>query len=283
MNEKLKNSNNNIPNSGNSDFISTYENYTVDCPICKQRNLYNRISDIKSIGMAMGKNVICNYCHKPFIIQTDKVNELYEYFIDECDELMKQKRYMQCIILLCQACEAFIMKCIEIQLLWKPYRNGIFGLDNNKYKLFEEFYKLIHDKFLKFPYKKEVNIFIDIYCNNLIFKNQDEIRKYIEIYIDDIKELKDNDIIYRPNEIQSNILLEIKKFDINNIRNKIIHKEAFRPRYDDVIYYRENVKRLINKVIEVFELKDLMKYSIISSIIDLIGKVDNSAEIYIGE
>src|SRR3989304_2565013 len=98
---------------------SNYENIIAECPCCKSENIFNRVSDIKTVEPIDFKEVKCfkSKCRQKFNINRDLTNERYEYLIFDCKGLLKMKRYMYCIINLCQACEAFFMKGIEIKLL----------------------------------------------------------------------------------------------------------------------------------------------------------------------
>ncbi|MCK4576380.1 hypothetical protein KAU34_08230 [candidate division WOR-3 bacterium] len=53
-----------LPRSDGDNFKATYENYEVACPICKKWNVFNRITDIGSIGISSGKVVKCLHCRK---------------------------------------------------------------------------------------------------------------------------------------------------------------------------------------------------------------------------
>lgn len=91
-----------------------YENLYAVCPFCQIENIFNRASDLKKFTGIDRETVQCEHCKKSFPIGNDIINEKYELFIFDCYELMKKKKYMQCIISLCQACEAFFMKGIII-------------------------------------------------------------------------------------------------------------------------------------------------------------------------
>ena len=158
-----------LPQADGDYFKATYENYEVACPICGERNVLNRITDIKSIGAASGKPVKCLHCKRDFLIIGDNVDEKYEYFLSDSEDLIKQKKYMFCIINLCQACEAFFMKCIDIKLLWEPYRRGIFGADNRRHKDFNDFSESVQKDFEGFTYQKLLNVVFDLYIYNKQF------------------------------------------------------------------------------------------------------------------
>jgi len=262
-----------LPRADGDDFKATYENYEVACPICGERNVLNRITDIKSIGAACGKPVQCLHCGGDFLIIGDNVDEIYEYLLNDCKDLIKQKRYRFCLLNLCQACEAFFMKCIDIKLLWEPYRRGVFGTDNRKYKIFDDFAEKTHKKFKKFTYLKLLNVFFDLYLYNKAFLSQDEISDYVENLRKFPKsELSDNEIRIKSTGIQCELFLELKELKINEIRNDTAHKDGFRPTLANAQEYLKKVRRIIEKMEEALNLTDMLFYCKNSNMMAMLGK-----------
>jgi len=265
-----------LPRSDGDNFKATYENYEVGCRICKKWNIFNRITDIKSIGAASGKEVQCFYCHKSFVISIDDVEEQYQYFLNDCEELLKQKRYMYCIINLCQACEAFFMKCIDIKLLWIPYRRGVFGWGDKKYQLFDNFFEKVHKEFKKFAYCRLRNILFDLCLNDKSFSTQEEIHDYLSKIADDeennIAEPSAKAIKIKSEGRQRNVLMDLKRLKIHEIRNKVVHMEGYRPSFDDAKYYIKQITSFIENFKTVFNLHDILEYCNISNMMESLRK-----------
>ncbi len=262
-----------LPQSDGDNFKATYENYEVACPICKKWNVFNRITDIKSIGVACGKKIQCLNCKGLFIISTDDVDEQYEYFLNDCEELLKQKKYMYCIVNLCQACEAFFMKCIDIKLLWVPYRKGIFGQDDSRYQLFDNFFEKIHKRFKKFTYYELRNIVFDVYLNDKSFSTQEEILDYLyKLTGNPIQEPSDKNIKAKIDEKQRNIFMDLKGLKIHEIRNNVVHKEGYRPTLDDVKHYINQVTSFIENFKRAYNMYSILEYCQISNIMEAIRK-----------
>lgn len=262
-----------LPRSDGDNFKATYENYGVACRNCGKWNEFSRVTDIKSIGTACGKKVQCLHCKCAFVISTDDVKEQYEYFLDDCEELIKQNRHMYCILNLCQACEAFFMKCIDIKLLWEPYRKGVFGWNDKKYQLFDNFFERVHKRFKKFSYCELRNIVFDVYLNDKSFSTQSEILDYLDKLSDNnISEPSDKNIKATVDEKRRNILMYLKKLRIHEIRNAVAHKEGFRPSLNDVKYHMAQVKSLIGDFKTVFNLHDILEYCSISNVMESLRK-----------
>lgn len=262
-----------LPRSDGDNFKATYENYEVACPICKKWNVFNRITDIGSIGISSGKVVKCHHCREDFLIIGDKVDEKYEYFPNDSDELIKQKKYMFCIINLCQACEAFFMKCIDIKLLWEPYRRGIFGTDDRKYRNFDDFAEKTHEKFKAFTYQKLLNVFFDLYLNNKRFSSKDKISDYVKNIRKFSKNGASNDEIKdKSTGIQRKLFFELKELKINETRNDVAHKDGFRPTLANAQEYRKKVRGIIEKMEVAFNLTNMLSYCKNSNIMAMLGK-----------
>lgn len=260
-----------LPRSDVDNFKATYENYEVACPICKKWNVFNRITDIKSTGAAMGKTVACLHCKNDFRIIADDVEEKYEYFLEDYEDLLRQKKYMYCILTLCQACEAFFMKCVDIKLLWEPYRRGVFGRNDRKYRVFKEYYEIIHEKFKSFTFKPLLNIVFDLYLNEKLFSTQDEILNYIQQVKKYPKnEPNDEEIRSKFDEKQQEVLLELKKLHINEMRNNVVHKDGYRPKREDVEHYYRQVITILNDVVKVFNIGKILRYCQISNVMELV-------------
>lgn len=262
-----------LPRADGDDYRTTYENYEVACPICGKRNIFNRITDIGSIGAACGKAVKCLHCKRDFLIIGDNVDEKYEYFLSDCEDLIKQKKYMFCIINLCQACEAFLMKCIDIKLLWEPYRRGVFSIDNKKYKIFDDFAEKIHKKFKAFTYQGLRNVFFNLYLNNKTFHDQDDISNYLNNLLKSpTNGPSNNEIEAKSTGIQRELFFELRELKINEMRNDVAHKDGFRPTLADAQEYLKKVRGIIEKIAVAFNLTDMLSYCKYSNIMKLLKK-----------
>lgn len=262
-----------LPRADGDDYRTTYENYEVACPICGKWNIFNRITDIGSIGAACGKAVKCLHCKRDFLIIGDNVDEKYEYFLSDCEDLIKQQKYMFCIINLCQACEAFLMKCIDIKLLWEPYRRGVFSIDNKKYKKFDDFAEKIHKKFKAFTYQRLLNVFFNLYLNNKTFHDPNDISDYLNNLLkSSTSGPSNNEIEAKSTGIQRELFFEFKELKINEMRNDVAHKDGFRPSLADAQEYLEKVRGIIEKIAVAFNLTDMLSYCKCSNIMEMLKK-----------
>lgn len=267
--------------------ITTYENFIALCPCCKKQNIFNRVSDLKTFKPISRKEVRCIYCSKAFVIGTDSISEKYEYFLLDCYDLKAQKKYMSCIINLCQACEAFFLKCTEIKLLWLPWRTHVFGKlekmyeykcrTKNKtkmctcYDIFNLYSSKLHNKLKDCAYQRLLSLFYDLYLNDKSFRSQKEIDNYINNMECYAKMPKDEDIEKKCDGKLRKLLVRLKKSDINIMRNKVAHKDGFRPTLEDVEYYLEDIREIIFGLKRELKLEHEIMYTTISNTIDSLG------------
>jgi hypothetical protein len=220
-----------------------YENFIAECPYCKKENIFNRASDLETFEPIAFKEVICFECKSKFNINMDLINEKHEYLIFDCYELLKLKRYIYCIINLCQACEAFFLKGIETKLLLEPWKEKVF---ERHFNVFNSLSAKLNEKIKNYCYSKLLNIFFDLYINNKSFHSQEKIEEYIN-KVDCFAERapSDEDIKKYPNTEIVELFLNCKKLEINKTRNDVVHKYAFRPGVDIVKKQLEEVRAVV--------------------------------------
>jgi hypothetical protein len=224
---------------------TNYENFIAECPYCdcKNENIFNRVSDLKTTKPISSMEVKCLKCKRKFRITSDLVSEKHQYLIYDCYELLKQKRYMYCVINLCIACEAFFLKGIEVKLLWEPWKQKLFQRDTEIFNHYsDKLYKKTHD----YTYSKLLNVFFDLYLKNRSFHSQMSIDDYMNV-IDCFAKIepKDEDMQKYHDPETRDLFMRLKKLKINEMRNKVAHKYAFRPTLQDAKKYHKEVESII--------------------------------------
>jgi hypothetical protein len=213
-----------------------YENFAAVCPICKQWNIYNRITDLKTIDPICFKTVQCFHCEQLFNINCDEVGEPYQYLILDIRQLLEQKRYMYCILNLTQSIECFLNHSIWIKLLYRPYKNKFLSEED-----FEIVYTEIGKKIKNWTFKPLIDLFFWLYLNDREFTSRNEILAFLDKEMKDQKfknysdKLKDIDIINSSDAETADLLIRLKKLKVASLRNQVIHKYAYRPSLQEVI------------------------------------------------
>ena len=222
---------------------TNYENFIAECPYCGKENIFNRISDLQTIQPITFMEVKCFECNKEFNINGDKITESYEYLIYDCCELLRTKRYMYCIFNLCQACEAFLLKAIETKTILEPWKRRILY---RRVNVLNEYRKRLFDSVEGYSYERLRNLFLDLYIYNKSFNDQQDIDDYLEGIVSIVNHCPPEAVIKNyPDQRTRDLLLDLHGLDINKIRNKVVHKYAFRPSSQDVQKYWDSVGRII--------------------------------------
>jgi len=210
---------------------SNYENIDVICPHCNQEIRYNRASDLKEVKPISGKNVNClrPECGQQFRIVGDLANPAFEMLIYDCYKLREEKRYCNCILNFTQAFEIFFSNFLKANLLFKP-----FAQDRDITKL-NEVAKLLYDTTKEYTYKPLRNLFFN---RVLTAQELTSLNEAIPI-IQNFTTLRrtpptDEAINLYPDSKIKEILKRLKSSEIAEIRNKVVHKSAYRPTLEEV-------------------------------------------------
>ncbi len=205
-----------------------YENFVAECPSCGEESIFNRASDLRSFEPIAGRDVACLNvaCGRPFRIVGDLINSPHEMIVYDCYELIERKHYMNCILSLTTAYEVFFRLFFRVELLYKPFaseRNYDFEELN---RLEKELEKNI-ERLTFFPMRAQ---FLRHIVSGRRPKNLAESAAMIA-------ELpgraNDVDLEYLPDTQLNRILMALKDTGIANLRNRIVHKRAYRPTGDE--------------------------------------------------
>jgi hypothetical protein len=212
--------------------IPSYENYEVSCPHCKHWNIYNRVSDIKSIKLITDHIVVCqnDKCKKEFCIGGDFINPAWQMLILDCEMLKESKRYSYCILNLCQAFEMYFSFYPRVELIYKPFAIE----QKHDFKHFNKLSHLLMDNIKDLTYSPLRSIIMNLIIKNGKYKNLSE----SEVDINNLKSYKKtpSDIVLTKiaEKELSNLLIELKENSIHYLRNQVVHKEGYRPTLEEV-------------------------------------------------
>lgn len=241
LKQSKKNNVNNMKKLSSQIKEATYENIFVDCPYCHKECIFNRVSDLHTIMPISGSDLKCEQCEKIFWTLGDRVTSAkYRWFLDDLPLLRKNKFYGLYILALCQSCETFMHQAIINKLInTNPvYRDseGYFcgknkaGADADYNEIYEEFCNKKFNEIInngskcKIQYKKLAFGKLRILFLHIF----DDARKN---ELPTLKKLK--------KDRREECFCVIKNTGINQTRNYIAHKDAYRPSFCDVQKYDE--------------------------------------------
>lgn len=234
-----------------------YENFVADCPVCNTENTFNRVSDLGTTEVIDGKDVECQNpeCAKPFRVVGDSVDSKHQTLIYDCYELIEKKQYMFCIINLCQAFEAFFSFYLQAELLSKPYAKcTLDDIDSEEVEAYNRISELLYEKLKRQTFDRLRNLFLRTVIDSKNLNNLIEAETAINALPDKPTIPSDEDIEALSDSNLASLLLAVKKVKIHEIRNRVVHKDAFRPSFDDAKNALSETSNIIFPLTELFSL-----------------------------
>lgn len=230
-----------IPYSNNTN--PTFENFIATCPQenCGFENIFNRATDLKTFRFITFKEVSCEGCGNKFNINCDQACNVYEYLIYDCYELLKMKKYMYVILNCSQSFEAFFFLYLRNKYLYQPSDKEIVEFDQFNYLS-----ECLSEHISKLPFGNLRSLFLWSHLKGTPLKYYD-LMKAIESLSNKSyrKPPSDEKIFKLTNANISEVLIKIKDFEINTIRNMVVHKGAYRPTLEEAELYLNKTRELI--------------------------------------
>ena len=215
-----------------------YENIIAVCPHCNQRNIFNRVTDLKTIEIVFEKEVKCLFCNGNFRIGGDVMNPAFELLYYDCYPLKTSKKYMQICINLSTCYEMFFLYILRFYLTVKPMK---YYSQYDSYIYNQELNSLLNDKIENFTFGnllcEVINLFI--YLEMEEFKTKEQCKNYINTMN---SKKRNADISHINNisnkQIRNKLIVILKLYEkqllINKLRNKVVHKQGYRPSLKEV-------------------------------------------------
>ena len=206
---------------------SGYENIVVDCPMCKDEITFNRASDLQTFEPIAGANVSCYKCNGQFWINGDSVNERHEALLFDCHAHLFAKRYMNCILNVCQAYEMFFSLYLRVNLLYRPLANDDHEGGASTEVLNARFRELAREtESFAFGAMRDIFLALSVRADGPASLEE------AKAHIDSLRTHrcpKDDELTVGRDKRMSELLLRVKRTQINGMRNDVVHKNGYRP------------------------------------------------------
>ncbi len=211
---------------------TSYENFVAECPWCNKESIYNRASDLRTFAPITGCDVSCQNaaCRKPFRIVGDLINSPHEMLIFDCYELLERKHYMNCILSLAQAYEVFFSLFFRVELLDKPFRADPEQERADLNRLSEELYNKIKEH----AFTGMRALFLEHIVTRRSARTLAEAAAIVAALPDRPREPKNAAIESLGDAKLVPLLKALKATGIHTLRNRVVHKEAYRPTREEV-------------------------------------------------
>lgn len=214
---------------------ATYENLSVVCEHCGQTNLFNRATDLPTLEPISGLDVVCmnKSCGKTFRIYGDTINPAFEMLVFDCAELYRVKHYASCIVNLTQAWETFFANYLRVELAYRRY-----ALDDDLDKLNFNLASL-YELSKRWTFGGLRNVFLNM-CVEPI--------ESVGVLSEKCAQYKSTLVREKLIDVKTDIRKLLEKLydsEIGELRNKIVHKSAYRPHKNEVDkYFKETSETL---------------------------------------
>jgi hypothetical protein len=206
---------------------SSYENVEVDCPHCRRRLRYNRVSDLRTCKPIAGADIDClsPECRKRFRIIGDTASARFKMLVFDCYPLLEEKRYAQCILNLCQAFECFFSLHLRVVLCFDPVRQGrsldLDALNSDLERLFETI--------RTWTFGPLRNTFAAIAGTHGARVPVAEVPRVFNALPEYKERPLDKSIASTADPQMRALLAQLRGTSVDRLRNQVVHKEAYRP------------------------------------------------------
>lgn len=212
-----------------ADIDATYENVHANCPHCKARNVYNRRDDLPHPGPIDNASVTCASCGHGFHIVGDLINPSHELLLFDCQRLFEEKRYADVAFTAAKAHEVFFLHFMHVQFLWKPIGTNC-GINLRRWNALGV---ELERKVRGFAFDGMRRLFLHHVLAGTAPQDFDQAQACIAAIPRKPADVSRSDVDAVAHERLRGLLLALHDTRIHELRNRIAHKQAYRPTRDE--------------------------------------------------
>jgi hypothetical protein len=222
-----------------------YETITAQCDECGSLSIVNRVDDIGDPGpYDSGCYVGCTECGRTFWVYGDAIDPAYELLLFDAEEHMRAKHYILCVTSLAQAWEMFFATFVYSNYLYRPYHRNVRHPEERE--RFEGLADQLGDAIWNFTFDQLRNVLVNTVVEGVRPRTLDESEVAIA-------RIKGDDFGQRPakarvdalsNSSVRAVLLQLQELRIGELRNRVVHKDAYRPRRWEVEVCSDEIRVL---------------------------------------
>jgi hypothetical protein len=232
----------------------SYENFVAECPWCGKESIFNRASDLGTFEPIAGRDVSCQSadCSKPFRIVGDSVNSAHQMLISDCYGLLERKHYMNCVLTPTLAYEVFFSLFFRVELLYKPFAANPDQDLADLTRLSED----LREKLEKHTFARMRALFLQYIVTRRPPKDVADAAAVIAGLPDSPGDPKDTAIESLDDPKLVALLKALKATGINTLRNRVVHKQAYRPTREQVEAALEETRAILFPLTSRLQLYD---------------------------
>ncbi|MGD0949607.1 MAG: hypothetical protein ABSA52_19540 [Candidatus Binatia bacterium] len=230
----------NLPYS--DDTNATYENFEAVCPLCRDTNIFNRASDLKTFKPIGFRTVSCQACGGSFNINGDSANVAHEMLLFDCFEFMKRKRYIHCVLSVAQAYEAFFNHFLRVQLIYRAFaREGSSDLSHLNRVLTQ-----LYERTKQLTFEPMRRLVLRLLVDNEAPESLAQSEAIIANFPRKPPIVPEQNLRSADDVPLRDLLLRLHATEINKLRNKVIHKQAYRPTVEEAKHVHEEATEILH-------------------------------------
>jgi hypothetical protein len=238
-----------------TDMESTYENIIAVCRVCGCRNVFNRASDLCTFEPIAFKTVICQNpsCRNDFPIKGDLINPAHQTLLFDCHDLLSAKQYMHAVLSITQAYEVFFSHYLRIELLYRPFATEGSGDRPALNLLAEQLYEAVQT----FTFQPMRSLFLALAVRPTRFRSLAESEAWIKIIPRSprrVVKVSDEQIDAVGDPELRNQLRDLAIVQIDGLRNRVVHKDAYRPTRDEAQAALSDAERVLHGLTSLLRL-----------------------------
>jgi hypothetical protein len=235
--------------------LANYENIEVECPHCGRENIFNRRTDLGTVEPVTGEDLAClvGECRQRFRLVGDAVNNPHEMMLFDCELMIERKRYMNCVLSVGQAYEVFFSLFFRIELAFKPC-----AVDpNNHASDLNRLLALLSARTLNDGFKKLRATVALMVAEGRSLSNVAEAEAAIgSLGADVFRRLERVNLASMADREKGDLLRKLMAVDINDMRNSIVHKQAYRPTFQEARTAVDEARGILHPLTRVLGLYD---------------------------
>jgi hypothetical protein len=208
-----------------------YETITARCDECGSLSTFNRVDDIGDPGpYESGLYVSCTECGRPFWVYGDAIDPAYELLLFDAEEHMRAKHYILCVTSLAQAWEMFFATFVYSNHLYRPFHRNVRHPEDRE--RFERLAEQLADAIWNFTFYQLRNVLVNTVVEGLRPRTLDESEVAIaRIKVDGFAQRPPKARVEALSDSSVRaVLLQLQDLRIGELRNRVVHEDAYRPR-----------------------------------------------------
>jgi hypothetical protein len=221
----------------------THETLSADCPKCGHRNIQNRTDDLKTDQAIARTETKCEKCGHLFAIGGDLINPTHERLLFDAGPYLHRKEHAEVVQRVARAYEAFFARTLRIQLVLRPFYRGFKDLSDA-----QELQEQLSEHTKRHTFEPLRHLFLKIIVERVVPNNVADARETIKDLPDKNYKMKKETVEAVTDPKLQPLLLGIYETGINSLRNRVMHKEAYQPSWEEAEAAYTEGSRLIHNL-----------------------------------